>query len=128
MLQGCYEYKDADSELVDQLRSWYDMESYGAMKQVDSHSAADARAEKILDETTYHDGTRYQVGMLWADDESSLPNHYFSALVQLKSLERRLGKDVDLREGYSKNIQHVYPKGYIVSVEKNDCFTVTNPS
>ena len=56
--------EDTDSELVDKFCSWYDMESYGAMKQVDSRSAADARAEKFLDETTYHDGTRYQVGML----------------------------------------------------------------
>ena len=97
------------------------------MKQVDSRSAADARAEKILDETTYHDGTRYQVGMLWADPESSLPNNYFSALVQLKSLERRLGKDVDLRERYSKNIQDDFSKGYIVRVDKTDCFKVSNP-
>ena len=103
------------------------MESYGAMKQVDSRSAADARAEKILDETTYHDGTRYQVGMLWADPESSLPNNYFSALVQLKSLERRLGKDVDLRERYSKNIQDDFSKDYIVRVDKTDCFKVSNP-
>ena len=103
------------------------MESYGAMKQVDSRSAADARAEKILDETTYHDGTRYQVGMLWADPESSLPKNYFSALVQLKSLERRLGKDVDLRERYSKNIQDDFSKGYIVRVDKTDCFKVSNP-
>ena len=50
--------KDADSELGDQLRSWYEMESYGAFKQVDPCSAADARAEKILDRTTYHDGLR----------------------------------------------------------------------
>ena len=119
--------EDADSELVDQIRSWYDMESYGAMKQVDSRSAADARAEKILDETTYHDGTRYQVGMLWVDAESSLPNNYFSALVQLKSLERRLGKDVDLKERYSKNIQDDFSKGYIVRVDKTDCFKVSNP-
>ena len=118
--------EDADSELVDQIRSWYDMESYGAMKQVDSRSAADARAEKILDETTYHDGSRYQVGMLWADPESSLPNNYFSALVQLKSLYRRLGKDVDLRERYSKNIQDDFSKGYIVRVDKTDCFEVSN--
>ena len=81
-----------DSILADQLRSWYDMESFGATKQVDSRSAADAQAMKILEETTFNDGCRYQVGMLWADDESTLPNNYFSALVQLKSLERRLGK------------------------------------
>ena len=103
------------------------MESYGAMKQVDSRSAADARAENILVETTYHDWTRYQVGMLWADDESSLPNNYFLALVQLESLERRLGKDVDLRKRYSKNIQVDISKGYIVRVDKTDCFEVCNP-
>ena len=79
---------ESDSKLADQLRSWYEMESFAAMKQVDPRSDADARASKFLQETTYHDGCRYQVGMLWADDESSLPNNYFSALVQLKSLER----------------------------------------
>ena len=81
---------ESDSQLADQLRSWYEMESFAAKKQVDPRSAADARASKILQDTTYHDGYRYQVGMLWAEDDSSLPNNYFSALVQLKSLERRL--------------------------------------
>ena len=116
--------KDVDSELADQLRSWYDMESYGAFKQVDSRSAADARAEKILDDTTYHDGSRYRVGMLWAEDDSSLPNNYFSALVQLKSLERRLAKDADLKERYSKTIQDDISKGYIVNLDKGTCFKV----
>ena len=97
--------KDADSELAEQLRSWYDIESYGAFKQVDSRSAADARAEKILEATTYHDGSRYQVGMMWAEDESNLPNNYFSALVQLKSLERRLGEDAELKERYTQTIK-----------------------
>ena len=65
--------KEHDCTLSDRLRSWYDIESYGSYKQVDSRSATDARATKILDETTYHDGSRYQVGKLWADDESCLP-------------------------------------------------------
>ena len=34
--------KELDSELADQLRSWYDIESNGAYKQVNSRSAADA--------------------------------------------------------------------------------------
>ena len=72
------------------------MESFAAMKQVDPCSAADARASKILRGTTYHDECRYQVGMSWADDESSLPNNYFSALVQFKSLERLLQKCLEL--------------------------------
>ena len=96
MLQAVTQ-KEHDCTLSDRLRSWYDIESYGAYKQVDSRSATDARATKILDETTYHDGSRYQVGKLWADDESCLPINYFSALIQLKSLERRLQKDADLK-------------------------------
>ena len=37
---------ESDSKLADQLRSWYEMESFAAMKQVDPRSAADARASK----------------------------------------------------------------------------------
>ena len=41
--------KGVDLELHDQLRSWYDMIAF---KQVHTRSAADARAEKIRDDTT----------------------------------------------------------------------------
>ena len=58
--------KDSDLELTEQLHSWYGIESNGAFMQVVFRSAADARAERKLEATTYHDGSRYQVGMLWA--------------------------------------------------------------
>ena len=89
------------------------MESYGTYKQVDSRSAADASVSKILEETTYHDSSRYQVGMLWAENGSSLPNNYFPALVQLKSLERRFRKDLELKQKYGKTIQDDLDKGCI---------------
>ena len=60
--------------------------------------------------------------MLWADGESTLPNNYFSALVQLKSLERRSGKDPQLKENYSKTIREDFGRGYIVRVDKSQCF------
>ena len=63
--------------------------------------------------------------MIWADDESSLPNTYFSALDQLKSLERRFGRDGELKERYSKTIQDDLSKSYIVNVDKADCFNVS---
>ena len=74
------------------------MESYGALKQVDPRSSSDARAHEIFENTTVHNGKRYDVGMLWAEDNIELPNNYFSALVQLKSLEKRLTKDQTLRK------------------------------
>ena len=102
------------------------MESNRAYKQVDSRSAADARAMKILEETTFNDGCRYQVGKIWADEESTLPNNYFSALVQMMSLERRLGKDPQLKESYNKTIHEDFEKGYIVQVDKSECFRTNN--
>ena len=38
---------ESNSKLADQLRSWYEIESFAAMKQVDLRSAADARALKF---------------------------------------------------------------------------------
>ena len=118
--------KDTDSKLTKQLGSWYDKESYGGFKQVDSRSAADAWAEKIFEATTNHDRSRYQVGMLWLEDENTLPNNYSSSLVQLKSLKRRLGKDVKLKERYNQTIKDVFSKGYIVEVDNSDCFKMNN--
>ena len=57
-----------DNELASQVKSWYDIESFGANKQVDSKSAVDARAHEMLESTTIHNGLRYDVGMLWAAD------------------------------------------------------------
>ena len=54
-----------ENDLADQLKSWYDMESYGAMKSVDSRSAADRQANDILEQTTVLKDGRYHVGMLW---------------------------------------------------------------
>ena len=59
---------EKDYEIACQVKSWYDMESYGAYKQVDPRSTADARAQEIIETITIHNGQRYDVGMLWADD------------------------------------------------------------
>ena len=105
-----------DNELASQVKSWYDIESFGANKQVDSRSAADARAHEILESTTIHNGLRYDVGMLWAADNTKLPNNNFSSVVQLKSLEKRLAKDEDLIEKYTSNIKEDLIKGYVIEV------------
>ena len=85
---------------------------------MDSRSAG----TKLLDETTYHDEPRYQAGKFSADDESCLTNNCFSALVRLKSLERRLQKDADLKDSYTKTSSDDFSKGDIVQVEKTNCF------
>ena len=112
-----------DVLLADRVKSWYELESYGAYKNVDPRSAADQRAAKILETTTIHDGERYSVGMLWAEDDVQLPNNYYSSLVQLKSLEKRLDKDPALRSQYAETINSDIDKGYVIKVKDSNLET-----
>ncbi|XP_075250920.1 uncharacterized protein LOC142343117 [Convolutriloba macropyga] len=116
-ISSCFKIvTEPETDLAEQLKSWYDMESYGAVKEVDPRSSSDRRAVEILEKTTFNDGKRYQVGMLWSKDDLPLPNNYYSALVQLKSLEKRLFRDQDLRVKYEKSIKDDVDKGYVVQV------------
>ena len=56
------------------------MESYGAIKQVELRTAADARAQEVLDNSTVCNGKRNEVRTLWAENNIELPNNFFSAL------------------------------------------------
>ena len=106
LVSKCFKAKvEQDFELARQVKPWHDRESYGAYKQVDPQSAADAHARKILETTTVHNGQRYYVGMLWADDNIQLPSNYLSSLVQLKSLEKRLSRDTTLKQNYANTIR-----------------------
>ena len=82
------------------------MESYGTYKTVDARSSADKRATSILESTI-----KCFVQMI-------LSNNFFSALVQLKSLEKRLSKDYS-RLRYQKTIFDL-EKGYVIQVEARD--------
>ena len=119
LIATCFKANTDPDSLPAQLRAWYDIESFGAMKQVDPRSTADKRALEILNDTTYHDGTRYQVGLLWANDDA-LPDNYYAALVQLKSLEKRLEKDPILKNRYRETISSYLANGYILEVTPYD--------
>ena len=122
LVSTCFKVNvEQDFELACQVNSWYDMESYSAYKQVDPRSAADARPQKILETITFHNGQRYGVGMLWADDNTQLPKMLWAddniqSLVLLKSLEKRLSRDTTLKENYAKTISEDLEKGYEIPI------------
>ena len=65
--------------------------------------------------------------MLWADNRSSSPINYFSALMQLKSLERRLYKNSAFKNSYDQTITSDLEESYTAEVDKNDCFEAVCP-
>ena len=58
--------------------------------------------------------------MLWREPYIELPNNYYAALAQLKSLKNRLGKDADLRERYAQTIKVDLEKEYVKTVEPSE--------
>ena len=57
--------------------------------------------------------------MLWSTNQL-LPNNYFAASVQLKSLEKSLEKDLELKTRFQKTIDEYLAHGYIVEVPAYD--------
>ena len=82
---SCFEASsEEDSTLAREVKLWYDMGTFGAVKNVDPSSAEESRAKEILHSTTFHAGKKYVVGMLWREPNIELPNNYYVALAQLR--------------------------------------------
>ena len=108
----------ADDKLANQLSKWWDIESYASNCDVTGHSKEEQRAIKTLEQTTRFNGERYEVGLLWREDEVKLPNNFYSAMGQLKSLERRLQKDEALKKRYKETIDTDVNAGYVRKVDQ----------
>ena len=112
-----------DNELASQVKSWYDIDSFGAHKQLHSRSAVDLSAHETLENTTVYNGLRYDVGMLWAADNTKLPNNYFSSLVILRSLKK---PQESRMKNCTSTINEDLNKGYVIEV--SDAQEVENRS
>ena len=80
-----------------------------------------------MEATTYHDVSRYVVGTLWSSEASSLPNNYYYALSQLRSLEKRLDRDPALKERYARTVEEDIQKAYVIEVPTAEIFEATSP-
>ena len=71
---SCFKCVVEDSSLIDQIKSWYELESYGAFKQVDARSDADIHVLSILNSETVHNGEPHDPRKR-SDREWYLPHH-----------------------------------------------------
>ena len=95
----------ASDPLSEQMKKWWDMQTYSSVCNVTGKSKEEKRALSLLEKTTRHNGQRYEIGILWAEDELSLPNNYVSAYQQFLSMEKWLEKDVELKTAYKATIE-----------------------
>ena len=66
------------------------------------------------------DGERYEIGLLWNDNERTSPNNLASATGHLKSLERRFNNQPQLKRRYEETIQKDLNKGFIKELDYHE--------
>ena len=77
----------------------------------------DKKALQIFEDTVKHNGERYEIGLPWKQN-IQLPDNYFLAKAQLRSLEKRLNEDKQLADTYSSLIQNDIEKGYVEETDR----------
>ena len=102
-----------DDALAEQIKTWWDIDSYASRCDVSGRSKEDEKALQMLEQTTKFDGERYKVGLLWKRIDPFLLNNYSSSLSQMKSMEYRLEKKPELKKLYQDSIKVDVEKGFV---------------
>ena len=116
----------APDPLANQMKKWWDMETYASVCDVSGRSKEEKRALSILERTTKHNGERYEVGLMWADDNPDLPNNYYSAYQQFLSMEKRLEKDLELKEAYKATIEKDLENHFFRNLDQEEVSSTEN--
>ena len=116
----------ASNLLSEQMKKWWDMETYSSVCNVTGKSKEEKRALSILEKTTKHNGERYEVQLLWAEDEPSSPNNYFSAYQQFFAMEKRLAKDVELKTAYKATIEKDLQRNFVRRLDDTETSETEN--
>ena len=109
-----------DDALAEQLKTWWDIESYASRCDVSGRSKEDEKALQMLEQTTKFDDERYEVGLLRKRNGPFLPNNNSSALGQMKSLEYRLEKKTELKKLYQDTIKVDVEKGFVRNLKQEE--------
>ncbi|XP_043215496.1 uncharacterized protein LOC122378464 [Amphibalanus amphitrite] len=102
-----------EDELDSLLKEFWLTDSFGAKySSKTSASEDDRRAEQLLQTTTRWRGDRYETGLLWCEDDVTLPCNYTAAVDRLERTERSLQRCPEKAEAYQKTFESYLSKGY----------------
>ena len=96
------------AEIESNLDKLWDFESLGIREENSVHEA-------LKDAITFN-GTRYEVSLPWKEAHATLPNNYGNSLSRLKQQLRKLRKEPDICQEYSRVFEEQLQKGIIEPV------------
>lgn len=98
------------SELV---QDWWTTEGFGCKFDGEApQSLEDVRALKIMEDTTRKVDGRYEVGLLWRDEEMKMPDNWNMAHHRLQRLERSLRQQPEKAKEYDEALMGYVEKGH----------------
>ena len=112
-----------DEELKQLVMAQSEIETLGVVKLADpTRSIEDKRALALLEKTTFKSESEdaYVSGLLWREEEPSLPNNYEMAKRRLQSLEKKFESCPEIRKRYAKSIQDDIEKGYVKKLSEEE--------
>jgi len=112
-----------EEELQRLLTAQSEVESLGVVKHVDPVRSIVGRRElAVMEQTTkkLEDEDAYVSGLLWREEDPSLPNNYDMAVQRLESLEKKFENDPEIKERYAKSIQDDIEKGYVRKLSEEE--------
>jgi hypothetical protein len=122
LCEKCDSAEMSNETLYDHIRFYNSIESIGI-----SHSDAsllsenDKRANEQIKDTLKFDKEkgRYEIGFLWNNKDSTMPDNYENAVNRLKSTESRL-KKLGMTKFASEQFQQQINDGWLVEVQKEE--------
>lgn len=113
VIRNYFEESRADAELHDLVLKHMTTENFGVLPNAKIvKSREDERAEEIMKKTLNFVDGRYEIGLLWKDDDVKLPESYNMAFSRLRKSEAMMRKKPELREWLNNHIQSIVDKDY----------------
>lgn len=116
------------NDLHDLVEGYFAMESIGirgSSKIVESNE--NARARKLMENTVKQDiDGKYEISLLWKNNNIRLPNSLPMAVRRLKCFENRLRKNPLIRENVNKTIREYHEVGYLEQLDESQLCNITD--
>lgn len=94
------------------VKHFFTTERFGIKPLIqEERSKENCRVEEIVNSTMKKIGDRYQIGLLWQNDDTCFPDSYPMAYKRLLLVENRMKRHPDLAKWYVEVFQDYIQKG-----------------
>ncbi|XP_058445846.1 uncharacterized protein LOC131427001 [Malaya genurostris] len=103
-----------DNDLHRMMHDYFTTENFG-VKTVAKlpESKSDERAKQIIKSTMKYVNGRFEIGLLWKEDQFQFPDSYNNAMNRLRTMENGLNKNIELKKWAIQTFNDYEEKGYI---------------